>query len=460
MPSRDPTLAIDRPTTQSKRDPATAGSFSCSARVSQTHHSGCKWNRLDTPETSVHSGNLRIGEEKPPSGRVVIRQQVRLLTSPPVCYDSGKARQIGRMQGLANVNESWFRDLVSGKTAGIAASCARAGLNVASVGYRFAVVLRNGLFDLGLKPAHRSTVPVISIGNITTGGTGKTPLVALVCHLLLQADRHPGIVSRGYRSVDGNANDEKLVLNILCPQAPHKQNPDRVAAARFLTSLLDSAGRNRVNAIVMDDGFQHRRLHRDLNIVLIDATTPFGYGRLLPRGLLREPLSSLKRADVVIITRSDLASEAALAKIEDTVIAAAPKLADCILRVVFQPTSLRRRDGSIIQLSEVAATNVHLMAGIGNPEAFHATAVRIGMHVTGTSWFQDHHHYSNTDLDQVLQQAAASNGTLVVTTLKDLVKLPVNCENVAALEIAAVFPEERHLQVLRTLILQVTRSSS
>ncbi len=363
------------------------------------------------------------------------------------------------MRGLADVNESWFRDLVSGKTKGVAAPCARAGLSVASVGYRFAVALRNGLFDLGLKPAHHSTVPVISIGNITTGGTGKTPLVALVCHLLLQADQQPGIVSRGYRSVDGNANDEKLVLNILCPEAPHEQNPDRVAAARFLTSLLDSAGRNRVNAIVMDDGFQHRRLHRDLNIVLIDATNPFGYGHLLPRGLLREPLSSLKRADVVIITRSDLTNEFALAKIEDVVIAAAPKLADRILRVVFQPTSLRRRDGSRIQLREAAATNVHLMAGIGNPEAFHTTAVRAGMHVTGTSWFPDHHHYSDTDLDQVQRQAGAANGALVVTTLKDLVKLPVHCENVAALEIAAVFPEEQHLELLRTMILQVAGRS-
>lgn len=162
----------------------------------------------------------------------------------------------------------------------------------------------------------------------------------------------------------------------------------------------------------------------------------------------------MKRADVVIITRSDLASEYSLAKIHDAVISAAPKLADRILRVVFQPTSLRRRDGSTTQLSEVAETNVHLMAGIGNPEAFQATAVRAGMHVTGTSWFPDHHHYSTADLDAVLRQAAAS-GASVVTTLKDLVKLPVNCGNVAALEIAAIFPDERHLQLLRTLIRQV-----
>lgn len=357
------------------------------------------------------------------------------------------------MQGLADVNEAWFRDLVSGKIHGVAASCARAGLSVAPVGYRIAVGLRNGLFDLGLKPAHRATVPVISVGNITTGGTGKTPLVALVCQLLLEAGQCPGIVSRGYRSVDGSGNDEKLVLEILCPGTPHEQNPDRVAAAKLLTSLSDNGVRKRISVIVMDDGFQHRRLHRDLNIVLIDATNPFGYGYLLPRGLLREPISSLKRADVVIITRSDLATETALTKIEEAVIAAAPKLTDRILRVVFQPTSLRRRDGSMMQLSDAAATNIHLMAGIGNPEAFQATAVQAGMHVTGTSWFPDHHHYSNAGIEQVMQQAAASDGALVVTTLKDLVKLPPRCDNVAALEIAAVFSDERHLELLRTLLM-------
>lgn len=363
------------------------------------------------------------------------------------------------MQGLADVNEAWFKDLVSGKTIGVTATCARAVLYVASVGYRLAVSLRNRLFDLGLKATFRSNVPVISIGNITTGGTGKTPLVALVCQMLLQADQHPGIVSRGYRSVDGNANDEKLVLEILCPDTPHKQNPDRAEAVKFLTSQPVNANERPVNVIVMDDGFQHRRLHRDLNIVLIDATNPFGHGYLLPRGLLREPLSSLKRADVVIITRSDLVSEPALAKIEAAVIAAAPELADRILRVIFEPTTLRRRDGSLMQLHAAAAANVHLMAGIGNPEAFETTAVRAGLHVTGTSWFPDHHHYLHADLEQVHRQAGASDGALVVTTLKDLVKLPLHCDNVAALEIAAVFPNERHLDMLRKVLLQAVEGS-
>ncbi|MBC7967762.1 MAG: tetraacyldisaccharide 4'-kinase [Fuerstia sp.] len=345
-----------------------------------------------------------------------------------------------------SVNESGFRNLVSGQTKGVPASVVRVALRSASLGYWLAMRLRNELFQRGWKSIQRTAVPVISVGNLTTGGTGKTPLVAMVCHLLQESGLRPGIVSRGYRSVDGGANDEKLVLSLLCPGVPHAQDPDRVAAAKSLT--IDE----HVDAIVMDDGFQHRRLHRDLDIVLIDATNPFGYGYLLPRGLLREPLSSLQRADVVMITRSDLVAETVLTDIEHAIIDAAPQLRDRVLRVVFQPTMLRNFDGTKTSLSDAASRPVHLMAGIGNPDAFHATAVRAGMRVAGTSWFPDHHHYLDEDLNLVRQKALASGDALIVTTLKDLVKLPTGCLNVRALEIAAVFSNPIHADMLHGLI--------
>ncbi|HQZ64431.1 MAG TPA: tetraacyldisaccharide 4'-kinase [Planctomycetaceae bacterium] len=352
------------------------------------------------------------------------------------------------------MNEQMFRNLASGQTRGIAASCLRATLLGASWAYGFGVGVRNSLFDSGWKSIQRVTVPVFSLGNITTGGTGKTPLVALVCQLLQESDRRPGIVSRGYRSVDGDANDEKLVLNILCPGVPHEQNPDRVAAAN---SLISTDG---VDAIVMDDGFQHRRLRRDLEIVLIDATNPFGYGHLLPRGLLREPLMSLRRADVVVITRSDLVGEQVLSEIERSILNAAPKLKNRILQVVFQPTVLRAADGNKISIQSVADQPVHLMAGIGNPDAFLETTRRIPMQVTGTSWFADHHHYSQEDLSQVRANALESGAGKIITTLKDLVKLPKGCEDVLALEIAAVFPNPQHLEVLRDLLNGAVRQPS
>ena len=349
------------------------------------------------------------------------------------------------------MNESGFRNLVSGQMNGMLASSLRMVLSIASLGYGLAIRIRNELFQRGWKSIRSAAVPVISVGNLTTGGTGKTPLVAMVCQLLQQSDLRPGIVSRGYRSVGCGPNDEKLVLNVLCPGVPHAQDPDRVAAANSLTIARS------VDAIVMDDGFQHRRLHRDLDIVLIDATNPFGFGNLLPRGLLREPLSSLQRADVAIITRSDLVGERALAEIQLAIIDAAPRLVDHILHAVFQPTSLRNPDGTTMSLSDAAARPVHLMAGIGNPDAFRITAVRAGMRVAGTSWFSDHHHYSVDDLNQVEQKAKASNEALIVTTLKDLVKLPVGRLNVCALEIAAVFPDPKHVEVLERLIQQAIR---
>ncbi len=348
------------------------------------------------------------------------------------------------------MNESEFRKLVSGKTAGVPASCLRSTLGIAAAVYSLAIRIRNALFNRGWRSVLKSGVPVISLGNLTTGGTGKTPLVALVCQLLQRSGLRPGIVSRGYGSVDGKPNDEKLVLNLLCPTVPHEQNPDRIAAAHLLTAA------GSVDVVVMDDGFQHRRLHRDLDIVLIDATNPFGYGYLLPRGLLREPLSSLRRADVVIITRSDLVSLHDLRKIELEIVDAAPQLVDRILHVAFQPTSLRGPDGSTMSLSEDAEQPVHLMAGIGNPEAFQTTATRAGMKVTGTSWFPDHHQYSDDELHQVQQKASSSGAALIVTTLKDLVKLPTECRNVRALEIAAVFPDPQHMMVLRDIIRRAT----
>lgn len=351
------------------------------------------------------------------------------------------------------MNESGFRNLVSGQTNGVLASGLRMALGVASLGYGLAVCIRNELYERGWKSVRRAAVPVISIGNLTTGGTGKTPLVAMVCHLLQESGLRPGIVSRGYRSVDGEANDEKLVLNLLCPGVPHAQDPDRVAAANSLTFA------EHVDAIVMDDGFQHRRLHRDLEIVLIDATNPFGYGRLLPRGLLREPLSSLRRADIAIITRSDLVAEKVLVDIERTIIDAAPQLVDHILHVVFQPKLLRNSDGTKTPLSDVETRPVFLMAGIGNPDAFRITVSRAGMCVAGTSWFPDHHHYSGDDLNQVQQAAAAeSSDALIVTTLKDLVKLPSDCLNVRALEIAAVFPNPNHAELMERLIRRAVMS--
>lgn len=305
---------------------------------------------------------------------------------------------------------------------------------MASHGYRTAIGFRNALYASGLKRIHQAAAPVISVGNLTTGGTGKTPIVAEVCRLLQEFGCAPGIISRGYRSVDGLANDEKRVLAVLCPNVPHEQNADRVAAAS------DILREHSVAAIVMDDGFQHRRLHRNLDLVLIDATNPFGYGHILPRGLLREPLSALRRAAAVLITRTDLVNESDLIAIQATLLKAAPELADRILRVAFRPVGLLSITGQKSELQTIADQPVFLMSGLGNPEAFAATCRKAGLRIAGTRWFPDHHHYTMRDLQKVAVEAQSSGAFRILTTLKDLVKLTQADENIFALDIAADFP--------------------
>src|SRR5690606_6980164 len=158
----------------------------------------------------------------------------------------------------------------------------RCGLWYASLWFGLAANLRLACYRLGILSGQKVGVPVICVGNLTTGGTGKTPAVAAVVKLLQSLGRKPAIVSRGYKAV-GGANDEMRGLDELSPGVTHIQNADRVAGAEAAIA----AG---ADVIVLDDGFSHLRLNRDLDILLFDALNPFGFARMLPRGLLREPI--------------------------------------------------------------------------------------------------------------------------------------------------------------------------
>ncbi len=170
-----------------------------------------------------------------------------------------------------------YRSLMSGARKDPWAGCLRGGLHAASWLYGAAVGIRNRRYDRQAAEIHRCGVPVISVGNLTTGGTGKTPIVCYLSRWFRQRGIRVAIVSRGYGRGEADVNDEALELHSRLPDVPHVQDPDRVEAARIAVEELQT------QLILMDDGFQHRRLHRDLNLVVIDATCPFGYGHLLPR---------------------------------------------------------------------------------------------------------------------------------------------------------------------------------
>ena len=349
------------------------------------------------------------------------------------------------------VNQARFLRLISGADRGLWPTAQRAVLAAAASGYGLVTAIRNTLYDCQLLPIHHAAVPVISVGNLTTGGTGKTPVVALLCQQLQQLGRHPGIISRGYRAAADGSNDEKKVLELLVPQVPHTQHPNRRLAAQQLLSSSHPP-----DVIVMDDGLQHRRLHRQLNLVLLDATCPFGFDWLLPRGLLRESLRGLRRADAVLLTRSSLVSPAALLQIRQRVLQVAPQLTDRILQLDFQPCSLRSADGSTVPLQVARQQPVYLMSGIGNPLAFRSTCESLGLQIRGNLWFPDHHHFTSPDLLTTRQAATAAGAGLVLTTLKDLVKIPPTETTFHALEIAAAFPDrtdaDRLLQLLRSIV--------
>ena len=203
------------------------------------------------------------------------------------------------MSGGARIHEQSYLRLIRGETRGAAAVIARGGLGAAAALYAVGAGVRNLAFDRGWKRVERASIPVVSIGNITLGGTGKTPMVEWTARRLRSSGPRVAILSRGYAGGSG-LNDEGRLLDDNLPDVPHLQGADRVRSARVAVEELES------QIVVLDDGFQHRRLHRDLDIVLLDALDPFGRHRLFPRGLLREPVASLRRADVVVLSRADL----------------------------------------------------------------------------------------------------------------------------------------------------------
>ena len=328
-----------------------------------------------------------------------------------------------------------FKRLVDGTARGLVPGVARLALAAIAAPYGLAVAARNAAYDRGLLPVSCATVPVISIGNLTLGGTGKTPLVAWTAALLARHGRRPAIVSRGYGVAPGERSDEAAELAIILPDVPHVADRDRVAAAARAAALG-------ADAVVLDDGFQHRRLARDLDVVAVDATDPFGCGRLFPRGLLREPLRGLARARAVVLTRSSAVDAERRGAMRAAIFAACRQAAPVWAEADHRAVGLRDADGVTRPLADLHGRRIFAFAGIGNPAAFRATLVAHGAEVAAFRPLPDHHAYTEADLASLACEAAGARADLAVTTLKDLVKIrraTLDSLPLAALEIAIDF---------------------
>jgi tetraacyldisaccharide 4'-kinase len=307
-----------------------------------------------------------------------------------------------------------YRRIVSGEAEGPLPSLARGALTILSKPYGWASSLTEiaragqAAVDVGL--------PVISVGNITAGGTGKTPFVAFVVAELKARKRRPVILSRGYCADASGENDEAKLLKRLFPDVLHLQGKDRVANAEH------AADARLGDVLVLDDGFQYQALARRLNVCCVDATNPFGYGAVLPRGLLREPLGGLYRARPVVITRAELVAPAAIDEIKAEVLKHNP-YAKFVVSAM-RPVALRAvHGGATADPSALKDEQVLLASGVGNPDSFARNVRMTGARVRDHVEMGDHHAWTQAEVASLAKKAKELSLHRVVTTAKDAVKM-------------------------------------
>ncbi len=303
-------------------------------------------------------------------------------------------------------------------------------LGALNTGYRGLLGARDWLYARGLLRSRRVGCPVVSIGNLTVGGTGKTPAVELAVRTLTEMGHRPAVVSRGYRRqsrgvqvvadtasvrLDAeDAGDEPFLLARRLPRVPVVVGASRLQAARLAVERFG------VTAVVLDDGFQHRTLTKDLEIVMTRARSPWGNGRLLPSGPLREPLSALRRADLIVA--AGVASPGDIADVLATAALHAPGVPVLAARYTAVECweAERMRDHPVHVLSGLPLL---AFAGIASPDGFEATLRGLGAHITQMVRFPDHHWYTSSELTRLEARATASGACGLVTTEKDWVRL-------------------------------------
>lgn len=330
--------------------------------------------------------------------------------------------------------DSFYFRTITGQARGPIAACLRVLLTVLSWPYGVVIRLRNAAYDVGLLRSHRAGLPIVCVGNLTTGGTGKTPMVIWLLGQLVEARCRPGVLMRGYRAtqaaccsatqtlqdaVHGFENDEAREIRRRCPTVDLFVDPDRVAGAA-------KARQRGCGILVMDDGFQHRRLARDLDVVLVDATNPHG-GGMLPRGLAREPWSSLTRAGAVVITRADRVSVEALRALRDRIASFVP--GDRVFTAGHQPIALTDRAGKPLDEEQgrpewLRGRRTWLFAAVGNPSGVLTAVEGLGAVVVGHRFWPDHHTWTDDELHAMASEARQARAEAIVLTEKDAVKLP------------------------------------
>ena len=319
-----------------------------------------------------------------------------------------------------------------------------------SVLYSLAAKIHHSLYDFGIRKTTRVPCVVISVGNLTMGGVGKSPLVVWLTDYLRSSGRRPGLVSRGYKAKKQTTirrrdkinaeesddfsqyrilNDEAREFEIRFPDVPYFLGRDRVEVANALLKRHSD-----VDVVILDDAYQHRRIARDLNILVLDALNPFGGRRVVPSGFLREPLSAASRADVVFLNRADLISKNERLAIHDSIASYAPRaiwgeLAQRPTAVYRRETSNLKSDHFALQeenyrdwLAKSKTKRIVAFCGLGAPAGFRKTLDAEGIKIASFVEFPDHCAYGVSELKRLSQAVTETNADLLLTTMKDFVK--------------------------------------
>jgi tetraacyldisaccharide 4'-kinase len=309
-------------------------------------------------------------------------------------------------------------------------SPAKTLLHAVSLPYRLIINLRNWLYDHNIFREVKLPCPVISVGNITVGGTGKTPCVIWLARMLKSQGFKPAVLSRGYGSKnsspvnivsDGNgilvssaiAGDEPYLIARSLQGIPVITGPKRILTGK---TAIDRFG---ANILICDDAFQHRQIFRDINLVLLDSEKPSGNGQLLPRGSLREPATALRRANAFILTRTN---EAVKVNIIIAKSASAGKIP--VFGSSHRPIDAIKGDYSLqLPLSDFKGKKVCAFAGIAKPNSFKKALIEIGAQIISFDIFPDHHRYSLQELKNIRNNFLKNNADLLITTEKDGMRL-------------------------------------
>ncbi|GMT46477.1 MAG: tetraacyldisaccharide 4'-kinase [bacterium] len=265
---------------------------------------------------------------------------------------------------------------------------------------------------------------VVSIGNLTVGGTGKTPAAIAVAREAINRNLRPCILTRGYK---GKGRDSVIVSKGDSPLASWSEAGDEaiLMAERLKGAwVIKDSNRYRAGLIannrdvfILDDGFQHWRLHRDIDILIVDATNPFGNGRMIPLGILREPIAEMKRADIIIINKTRKKED----ELEKTIRRYNEKAP--VFYADYRVEGLVALDGRALSTDILKDKKVFAFSGIGNPGQFLNLLSELGASVVGHKAFKDHHCYSGRDIRKIIKRVREARAEIIVTTEKDMVKL-------------------------------------